>query len=249
MRQNFPFCDQWNLQESTPQAVETSASSLKSYESFLTSQPLCTRTHATSPFWDNAAKSHSRKGSLCSFQRPELTKTPWVHNSKVRHQNTVIHSAGALLTVIDRCPAKVLRAPALRAQLLAARTSHLALLPSLFLDLRSETPALRWRWQTGLVDLNHAIKIKNHAVSEICAIFMTHWISILIGFHICSISVEGRVLMTTHVKSHLKLYQSQQLWGYTDSMPFNCKNDMCTEVTNPCRFRSHNCYNATCSKV
>jgi len=55
--------------------------------------------------------------------------------------------------------------------------------------------------------------------------------------------------MTTHVKSHLKLYQSQQLWGYTDSMPFNCKNDMCTEVTNPCRFRSHNCYNPTCSKV
>jgi len=27
----------------------------------------------------------------------------------------------------------------------------------------------------------------------------------------------------------------------TDPMSFNCKNDMWTEITNPCRFRSHNC--------
>jgi len=26
-----------------------------------------------------------------------------------------------------------------------------------------------------------------------------------------------------------------------DSMSFYCKNDMWTEITNPCRFRSHNC--------
>jgi len=27
----------------------------------------------------------------------------------------------------------------------------------------------------------------------------------------------------------------------TDSMSFNCKNDIWTEITNPHRFRSHNC--------
>jgi len=26
-----------------------------------------------------------------------------------------------------------------------------------------------------------------------------------------------------------------------DAMSFYCKNDMWTEITNPCRFKSHNC--------
>jgi len=35
----------------------------------------------------------------------------------------------------------------------------------------------------------------------------------------------------------------------TYSMSFNCENCMWTEITNPCRFRSHNCWNATSLKV
>jgi len=31
----------------------------------------------------------------------------------------------------------------------------------------------------------------------------------------------------------------------TDFMSFNSKNDMWMEITNPCRFRSHKCYNGT----
>jgi len=49
---------------------------------------------------------------------------------------------------------------------------------------------------TGWMVLNQAIKIKkqakNHVVLELLVISMTHLISILIGFHICSISIEGR---------------------------------------------------------
>jgi len=32
-------------------------------------------------------------------------------------------------------------------------------------------------------------------------------------------------------------------------MSFNCKNHMWTEISNSCRFRSHNYYNATSLKV
>jgi len=35
----------------------------------------------------------------------------------------------------------------------------------------------------------------------------------------------------------------------TDSMSFNCKHDMWSKISSPCRFRSHNCYNATSLKV
>jgi len=46
--------------------------------------------------------------------------------------------------------------------------------------------------------------------------------------------------MTTQVKTTWSVINHSNC-EVTDSMSFNCKNDMWTKITNPCRFRSHNC--------
>jgi len=46
--------------------------------------------------------------------------------------------------------------------------------------------------------------------------------------------------MTTQVKTTWSFINHRHREA-TDSISFNCKNDICTEITNPCRFRSHNC--------
>jgi len=46
--------------------------------------------------------------------------------------------------------------------------------------------------------------------------------------------------MITQVKTTWS-FINQSNCEVTDSTLFNCKNDIWTEITNPCRFRSHNC--------
>jgi len=46
--------------------------------------------------------------------------------------------------------------------------------------------------------------------------------------------------MTTQVKT-TRSFINPSNCELTDSMSFNCNNDMRIEITNPCRFRSHNC--------
>jgi len=46
--------------------------------------------------------------------------------------------------------------------------------------------------------------------------------------------------MTTQVKTTWNFINHSNC-EVTDSMWFNCKKDMWTEIANPCRFRSHNC--------
>jgi len=54
--------------------------------------------------------------------------------------------------------------------------------------------------------------------------------------------------MTTQVKITRSLINHNNC-EVTDSMAFNCKNDMWAEITNPCRFRSQNYQNVTNLKV
>ena len=78
---------------------------------------------------------------------------------------------------------------------------------------------------------------------------MTLLISILIGFHIgCSIIVEDKEFLWQQRLKPPKVL-SIIATEVTDSISFNCNNDMLTEITNPSRFRSHNCQNATSLKV
>jgi len=46
--------------------------------------------------------------------------------------------------------------------------------------------------------------------------------------------------MTTQVKTTSSFINHSNC-KVTDSISFNCKNDMWTEITNPCRFRSNSC--------
>jgi len=46
--------------------------------------------------------------------------------------------------------------------------------------------------------------------------------------------------MTTQIKTTWS-FISHSNCEVTDSMSFNCKNDLSIEVTNPCRFRGHIC--------
>jgi len=44
--------------------------------------------------------------------------------------------------------------------------------------------------------------------------------------------------MMTHLRTTWN-FINHRICDLTDSMSFNCNNDMWTEITNPCRFRSH----------
>jgi len=46
--------------------------------------------------------------------------------------------------------------------------------------------------------------------------------------------------MTTQVKTTRRFINHSNC-EVTDFMSFNCKTGIWTEITNPCRFRSHNC--------
>jgi len=46
--------------------------------------------------------------------------------------------------------------------------------------------------------------------------------------------------MMTQIKSTLS-FINHSFCAVTDSMLTNCKNGMCTEITDPCKLRSRNC--------
>jgi len=69
-------------------------------------------------------------------------------------------------------------------------------------------------------------------------ISVTNLFSIQIGLHSYYYRRQ-RGLVTNASKKQLTFYHS--FCEVTHSVSTNCKNDMWTEVTNPCRLRSHNC--------
>jgi len=57
-----------------------------------------------------------------------------------------------------------------------------------------------------------------------------------------SLSIEGRYFLWRRKrKAIVYRYINHNFCEITDSVSSNCKNDMWTEITNPCRLRNQNC--------
>ena len=82
---------------------------------------------------------------------------------------------------------------------------------------------------------------------KFAVICMTHFIGILIGFHLLLKKAESSYDNTSY-KSNLSFINHSNC-EVTDFMSTNSKNDMWTEITNICRLRSQNCKNATSLEV